>query len=114
MRALLLSVGGLLIASAAHALTVDSPPEQYDHPHRNLVILEVGHFDVRRTCSKLFGRRNFGMLGRIHACTAVGDGVAPCLVILPKAGEAGISKRDRDALLRHERAHCNGWPGDHR
>jgi hypothetical protein len=112
VRALLWSLALLLVAGPANALKVDWPPAHYDRPHPNLVILETGHADIRTMCNRLFGRRNFESSGRLHACAAVGDGRSPCMVVLPKAGE-GISKRDRSALLRHERAHCNGWPGHH-
>jgi hypothetical protein len=37
-----------------------------------------------------------------------------CRVVIapePDAKRVGLT---RDILLRHEIAHCNGWPGDHR
>jgi len=112
MRMLAPLLAGILLSATAHALTVDQPPARYDRSHPNLVILETRHSNVREMCGRLFGRRNFETSGKLHACASVGDGRSPCMVVLPQAGE-GISKRDRGALLRHERAHCNGWPGYH-
>lgn len=113
MRALPAIAAFLALAGAAEAFTVDPPPATYDRPHPNLVIVETPTGKVRNMCGRLLGRRNFERSGRLHACASIGDGRSPCVIVLPKVGEGGISKRDRQALLRHERAHCNGWPGNH-
>jgi hypothetical protein len=102
----------VLVSGMAEAFTVDPPPARYDRAHPNLIIVETARGKVRSMCGRLLGHRNFERSGRLHACASIGDGRSPCVVVLPKAGE-GISKGDRQALLRHERAHCNGWPGYH-
>jgi len=102
-----------LMSGMAQAFTVNAPPARYDHAHPHLVIVETAHGKVRGMCGRLLGHRNFERSGRLHACASIGDGRSPCVIVLPKAGEGGISKRDRQALFRHERAHCNGWPGYH-
>ena len=37
-----------------------------------------------------------------------------CIIVLPKVGPGGVGQGTQDALRRHEIAHCNGWPADHR
>jgi hypothetical protein len=32
---------------------------------------------------------------------------------VPRSGERFISETRRAEIIRHERAHCNGWPGHH-
>jgi hypothetical protein len=114
MRAALSLLAGLLLASTtAHALTVDRPPARYDHAHPNLLVVETRHSQVADMCRRLLGRSNFETHGRLHACASVSNGRSPCLVVLPRAGMQGITKSAHRALLRHERAHCNGWPGHH-
>jgi hypothetical protein len=113
MRALPAIAFVVVFAGTAAAFTVDPPPARYDRSHPDLVVIETAHNKVRSMCGRLLGHRNFERSGRLHACASIGDGRSPCIVVLPTAGEGGISKRDRQALFRHERAHCNGWPGHH-
>jgi hypothetical protein len=114
MRALLPAAAVVLVAgTAAQALTVDRPPARYDHTHPNLLIVETRHSQVPDMCRRLLGHWHFARHGRLHACASIGDGRSPCLVVLPRVGANGITKGVRQALLRHERAHCNGWPGHH-
>jgi hypothetical protein len=103
----------LALSSAGQAnwLTVTEPPGRYDHAHPRLEVVEVPARDVRKLCSTLFGRGNFANYGRVHGCASVGDGRRPCIIIMPR--QAGLSSAERDALFRHERAHCNGWAGSH-
>jgi hypothetical protein len=105
-------LASLVLSASAQALTVDRPPARYDRPHPNLMVLETQPSKVREMCGRLFGRRNFERSGKLYACASIGDGRSPCIVVLPRAGE-GIPKREIGALLRHERAHCNGWQAHH-
>ena len=95
----------------AAPMDVTPPPARFDRPHPNLVVLETPPSDVRTLCGALFGRGNFSRYGRVHGCAAVGDGRKACIVIVPK--RAAIPRSEREALIRHERAHCNGWAGSH-
>lgn len=113
MRALAAIAAFLMLVGAVEAFTVDPPPARYDRPHPDLVIVETPHGNVRSMCGRLLGHRNFERAGHLHACASIGDGRSPCIVVLPKAGAGGVTKAQREALLRHERAHCNGWPGYH-
>ena len=95
----------------AASLNVTEPPKRFDRPHPRLVVVEVPARDVRKLCGTLFGRGNFAHYGRVRGCASVGDGRKSCIMIIPR--QAGFSKREHDALFRHERAHCNGWAGSH-
>jgi len=113
MRILLSLLAAILLSTEVHAMRVDLPPKRYDHSHPDLVILETRFSQVDNMCRGIFGRRKFERFGRVLACAAVGNGKSPCILILPKAGGSGVSKAERAALFRHERAHCNGWAGHH-
>ena len=101
----------LVSIGQASPVNVTPPPERFDRPHPNLVLLETPAGDVRRLCGALFGSYNFARFGRVDGCAAVGDGQRPCIVIVPEHG--AISAPEREILIRHERAHCNGWAGSH-
>lgn len=101
----------LVSVGYAASANVTPPPARFDRPHPNLVLLETPLRDVRRLCGALFGRSNFVHFSRVDGCAAVGDGQKPCIVIVPLQG--AISAAEREALIRHERAHCNGWSGSH-
>ena len=76
------------------------PPPQYDHPFDGELIIVTApdlatlrmacRWDVRG-CAQLYGRS--------------------CTVIMPP--EIWGDRQDREAVLRHEIAHCNGWPAHH-
>jgi hypothetical protein len=113
MRIIVPLVAALLVlSSSAYGMRVDTPPKRYDRPHPNLIILEARLSQVDRMCRNIFGPRKFERFGRVLACASVSNGRSPCLLILPRIGR-GVSKGERYALLRHERAHCNGWAGHH-
>ena len=73
------------------------PPPRFVHPY-------MGHLEVRYVpyevandiCPFSQGARGWG-------CAIVRDG--SCLVILVDGASEDV--------LRHEVAHCNGWPGEH-
>lgn len=115
MYRVLVLAGAALLALAsmgqAASLNVTHPPKRYDHPHPRLVVVEVPARDVRKLCGTLFGRGNFAHYGRVRGCASIGDGKKSCIMIIPR--KASLSTRERDALFRHERAHCNGWKGSH-
>ena len=105
----------LVLAPAALAGT-QAPPVRYDHPHRSLRILERDYFDVDPICRAMFPRARFPLATNTHrilGCAGIGDGRRPCWIIVPRAGEGLIPEEQRAEIIRHERAHCNGWPADH-
>jgi hypothetical protein len=44
---------------------------------------------------------------KVGGCAVVKDGV--CFITIRQE----LAKLDRDAVLRHENGHCNGWPANH-
>jgi hypothetical protein len=85
----------LLMTQPALALC---PPAQWDYPYRGKLTVTHDLGQVMARC----GPPPFG--ARVVGCALIGRGT--CHVILaPGAGECA---------LRHEIAHCNGWPRDHR
>lgn len=81
----------LLVASA----WVMEPPERYDRPAHGVTIQHVGPAQVRRFC------------GDPRALACAYRHARGCTIIAPH----GTTRGSR--LYRHERAHCNGWPGHH-
>ena len=109
-----LIAAALLCPSAAFA--TQAPPARFDHPHPSLQILERDYLDVDPICRVMFPRARFPLATNTHrilGCAEVGDGKRPCWIIVPRTGEGLISEEGRAEIIRHERAHCNGWPSDH-
>ena len=77
-------------------MPIDRPPLRFDHPFAGKVIIEqVDLAGQWQHCQPYGG----------WACAFVIYGVCHIYVIAEHSG-------DRD-LMRHEIAHCNGWPADH-
>jgi hypothetical protein len=76
-------------------LALIMPPPEYDHPNKNIHIEWKLPEEVHTACHDE------------HAAACAFTGVKPCIIF------AYHSYRDQD-VIRHEVAHCNGWPGDHR
>lgn len=83
-------------------LGVQMPPARYDHPAKNVTVIEHSAGKVNSLCRVLSGYRG---KGRILACALPTK--RRCVILFPR----GTSRTGR--LYRHERAHCNGWPGNH-
>jgi hypothetical protein len=91
------------------------PPPQYDHAHPSLLIDERNYYDVDPICRTRFPRSNFPPVTgsmRIMGCADIGNGRAPCRIVVPSVGGL-ISAERQTMIIRHERAHCNGWPANH-
>jgi hypothetical protein len=97
-------------AMAAEALTKFDPvpPVEYDRPFNGtLEIYKVGgQEDVRATgCPKTA----FVALG----CAFWWANPSKCVVILADDAAIKAVGHDPEIVLRHEIAHCNGWPASH-
>jgi hypothetical protein len=81
-----------------------APPAIYDHPFSGeLLIKRVPRDEANRMCNAYVISRT----GSVAGCSySMGN---RCVVII-----STDSLYDKEAVLRHEIAHCNGWPGDHR
>ncbi len=114
MRIVILAAATLL--STAAAAEPVKPPERFDHEHPSLRIVEQNYFDVDGACRAMFPSVAFPAATdthRVTGCAKVSDGANPCWIVVPRRGEGVISEAYRAKIIRHERAHCNGWPSDH-
>jgi len=81
------------------------PPVEYDHDYSgNLIVQEVPTIEELLETCKLTVRWALG-------CTTLTDW--GCHVYL--VPESVMKKYGwwKEAMMRHELGHCNGWPGDH-
>jgi hypothetical protein len=81
------------------------PPVAYDHPVKGPVVVTdyENEAALRAACNIA------PPAGYLVGCARAGN---PCLILLGPVSPAfhGLT---RNIVLRHEMAHCNGWPGDH-
>ena len=98
-------VAGLiaLASTSAFASGVTTPPARYDHPHPDMLVIERSPAEVDRICRAIGAHSRAN--SRIVACAPIGK--ARCAIVIPK------NHPQKAALIRHERAHCNGWPANH-
>ena len=92
------------------------PPKRFDHRHPALMVVEKPYRKVDPFCRAMFPRNRFPAATethRISGCAEIGNGRRPCRIFVPKRGEGVISEAHRRAIIRHETAHCNGWPSHH-
>jgi hypothetical protein len=75
-----------------------APPARFDHPHPNMVVRYLTPAEVDALCRRIGGRAPKGL--PILGCSK--GGPRACAIVLPLD--------DDGTILRHERAHCNGWP----
>ncbi len=104
----------LLLGSAVAAPS--KPPKRYDHAHPALVIVQKPYRKIDPLCRSMFPRSQFPAATethRISGCADIGDGRRPCRIFVPKKSEGIISAAHWAAIVRHERAHCNGWASHH-
>jgi hypothetical protein len=85
------------------------PPKQYDRPYKGDLQVTVAKSQqhVRELCPGT----KFGWIGALGCAHVIGN---KCCVIM--APDADITKAGfpPDLIKRHEIAHCNGWPADHK
>ena len=99
-------------ANAGRNAPVWNPPARYDHPyHGKLTVLRLPQWHVYQACKKLFAKHEVdanaypGQKG-----CAINLSKSECLVVVIR--EKFVVTKPKDAL-RHEIAHCNGWPAHH-
>src|SRR4051794_41102065 len=87
------------------------PPKEYDHPFRGpgelIVTYAKSQGEVRDQCPGAVWPRA-GAFG----CSR--NKSWGCQVVIAPEADAKRVGLTTDVLLRHEIAHCNGWPSDHR
>ena len=81
------------------------PPEEFDHEYKGELKIERGtQADLRKACPGSFNP-GWNAIG----CTKLAFGGAVCTIYM--LNEQGLQALgwDVEIVLRHERAHCNGW-----
>ena len=87
------------------------PPNEYDRPVSIQVkISTIPYMEVDKVCSWPM-RSEEAMGGRIEGCARVYNSV--CYIVMPAVDGVFMTKEKHKRLLKHELAHCNGWPADH-
>jgi hypothetical protein len=82
------------------------PPAQYIHPPHTAVL------ELRLTLPELWKVCKVKPSAGILACSFRGDfkgNKNVCMIIIPAGTRLDVHK-----LEVHEKAHCNGWPANHR
>jgi hypothetical protein len=87
------------------------PPKEYDHPFRGpgaLVVTRAASQDeVREKCVGAVWPRA-GAFGCAHTK------LWGCWIVVAPEADMKVVGLTMEITLRHETAHCNGWPNDHR
>ena len=100
----------LLLSSAAYAADPGMPPQRFDHPYDGEVIpMQMSTQQrLQNFCEDMGAKANGS---NILACSFIRRGRCYIFSVPEKDIEAwGYSL---NTVMRHERAHCNGWPPDH-
>lgn len=95
-----------IAATAAGAGTPLLPPSEYDHPY-------PGDVQINLMDSQFVGKECRAWSGQpapfdAAGCAWVADDDTCVVVLAGRTRKAPIAD-----ILRHEIAHCNGWPADH-
>jgi hypothetical protein len=87
------------------------PPARYDKPFPGrTVVRQLPPRQVANACRELFGARGLDIavgLAQRGCAVHLGD---QCQIISIDRPAYGTTP---EAVIRHERGHCNGWPADH-
>jgi hypothetical protein len=86
------------------------PPAEYDHPFSGprLIIIELASQEALRLWCRIDKMRGMTFAG----CAGINK-LGMCLIYLDTK-EIAKQRWTVNLALRHEIAHCNGWPKDHR
>jgi hypothetical protein len=104
------------IVSPTHAQIVPNrgpimilPPVEYDREYEGDLTIKI--VDTFEELYALCNQRKPSMLGCAYPSYA--DNYKSCIIILLKDETMRKYGWTTGLLLRHERGHCHGWPGDH-
>ena len=103
MKATALAAILVLLAGPAAAREVKMPPVLFDHePIQDYRVLTSDQATIDRMCANhLTAARRNDPGARVMGCAEIGGNV----ILIVK----GLSAETRRKVLRHERAHLNGW-----
>ena len=85
-----------------------APPAEYDRPFRgDLIVIRISMQHIKEMCPP------FQPGVPPVACATHDNPATWCRVVLAHDDEFQAVGWRSDPILRHEIAHCNGWPADH-
>ena len=107
MKHILAAIGLLELTYPAQAQNV-LPPLEYDHPYK-------GKLTVERSTSQVEIRLNcpYSPFRYLLGC-AKSPAEGECYILMWDDESLKKLRMPPEVVLRHETAHCNGWPADHR
>jgi hypothetical protein len=107
---LALAITAVTPAAAAERMRL-VPPLEYDHPYKGRlrIIVAENQQEVRRMCP---GTKFHPLIGALACTHRLSDTV--CEVVMLSDDEINRVGFPPDMVRRHEIAHCNGWPADHK
>jgi hypothetical protein len=85
-----------------------TPPAEFDHPYKGIVIITrtKDQAETRRLCPLAFPQPL-----AIGSAKTIPVG---CELIISPDSVIALAGLTLEFVKRHETAHCNGWPADHR
>jgi hypothetical protein len=86
-----------LAMTTTAAIGYFDPPVRFDHPNKNVIVKWVARGELYRYCG-----------GDFNAVGCARPSFKPCIIFAVHYNEWSDAR-----LLRHEIAHCNGWPANH-
>lgn len=90
-------IEGLVALTILGSPIVEEPPARFDHAFRGTVAVMYGsEADMIARCRRM-----------VFACALIGPG--RCMIVIWN----DLPDATKQTLIRHERAHCNGWPAHH-
>jgi hypothetical protein len=100
----------LLLAMTVTAQAQLVPPAQYDKPYTGR--LTVDTVPTQRALAEICPIAAARTPNLIGCAMRAHDG-SHCRIVLVAEGVVVALGSSRARIMRHEIAHCNGWPGDH-
>lgn len=84
---------------------VQTPPARFTIEARPAFVQLVPYRDLAAACGEPW------LNGLLMACSKPSE--TPCRILIPSAQSWPGTPATWWQVYWHERAHCNGWPGDH-
>jgi len=92
------------------------PPAEFDKPYEGVLAFHrMPVADIQKICAHRFACAMVISTyndGKLWALSVTGNRVA-CIILLPPDNVIKEHHQEPKDIIRHETAHCNGWPSDH-
>lgn len=111
----LIGLAALLAIGLSHCIATSAqaqllPPEEFDHPYDGHLMIEHARSEeeVRERCPGGNFPRHALACARVHKYAPM------CIIVKVSDDTLRAHGYDPAVVMRHEIAHCNGWPADHK